>query len=81
VLTPDTFLRKMIVVSTVFNNNNNTGQTAIAQVYGLNSFDIDFRQLNYKIIKEHTNFDKSQEYHNSIVLSKKFLDCEVVQHE
>ena len=77
ILTPDTFTRKMIIVSTTWAFTSESGQTAVAQVNGLNYFDIDISKITkWNIIKKHGTFQDSQKFHNELVLSKKFIDCE-----
>lgn len=75
-LTPDTFLRKMIVISTLFDRNRNIGQTAIKQVEELNSLHIDYNSEPWVVLKKHTDFDKAVQFHNKTIISKRWNDTE-----
>ncbi len=75
VLTPDTFLRRMIVVSTLMASEKGEGETAIAYAKALNSTCIDFNTLEYKVLKKHKSVADAQKYHFEVVNKKKFTDC------
>lgn len=74
VLTPDTFLRRMIVVSTLMSNKGK-GETAIAYARALNSLSIDINNLEFKPLKKHESVIEGQKYHFEVVNSKTFTDC------
>ena len=76
VLTLDTYLRKMLVVSTVFSMDAKAGETAVAQASELNSMSIDFKKLDFKTIEHHNNLQGARDYHNNYVETRKFTDCE-----
>lgn len=76
VLTPDSYMKKMIVVSTAWSFSEKEGQTAIAQASALNSFDIDFKTLRWEKLQKHTDFEDAIKFHESIVKEKSFCDCE-----
>lgn len=78
VLTPDTFTRKMIPISTTWRFSDSVGQTAICQQIGLNYFDIDIRKCDWQILKSHTNLDEARKYHKELVESKHFVDCDII---
>ena len=81
VLTPDTYLRKLIVVSTIMNNTFNSGETAISQVDSLNSLTIDFKKVDgWKVLKKHKSLSEAIDYHNETISSKKFIDCKMTSH-
>ena len=75
-LTPDTYTRKIIIISTTWNTSGNTGQTATKQEEGLNYFDIDYNIGRWEILKKHTNFDEAMKFHNETTEKQKFLNCE-----
>ena len=80
-LTPDTFTRKIIVVSTTMNNNG--GETAIMQMYALNYFEFDYKLLssgkNWKILKRHKNAKNAIVFHENFVNKLKFSDAEEIK--
>lgn len=65
-LTPDTFLRKIIVISTL-TTQDGTGQTAITQTDVLN--------CKWKILKEHKTIEEAINYHITLINKKNFGDC------
>lgn len=81
ILTPDTFTRKMIIVSTTFRFSDNVGQTAIKQQAGLNYFHVDIGKGDWHVLKEHIDYEQAMRYHNQIVRSKKFTDCELIKSQ
>ncbi len=82
-LTPDTFTRKIKVVSTTWRTpdymGKGSGQTAIAQADTFNYFCIDITKLDYEVVKTHRSLKGALDYHLSVVNSSKFTDCEVVK--
>lgn len=78
-LTPDTFLRKIIAVSTTASRDGS--QTAITHFPGLNYFDLeDFpgQDKKWKTIKKHKTLKQGFAFHEKYVDSLKFKDCEKV---
>lgn len=67
VFTPDTFTRKMVVVSTVFSIVAKAGETAIAQTEALNYNCIKFGELEYESIKKHKTLLESIKFHESFI--------------
>ena len=77
VLTPDTFSRSMIVVSTTFRQQDKMhGQTATGHAHTLNSMSIDFEHIKWKVIKNHTNIDDARKFHDKIAESMKWSDTQ-----
>lgn len=78
VLTPGTFTRKMIVVSTVMGEDGDGkhGETSIASVGALNSFSIDFDKVKWKKIKAHDNLEKAKKFHDKYSRSRGLADSE-----
>ena len=74
VLTPGTFLRKMIIVSTLMNKEK--GQTAIKQVGSLNSCSIKDFNTGFEVIKEHKTIKEALLFHNEYINKLGFCDCE-----
>jgi hypothetical protein len=74
-LTPDTFMRKIIVISTMFRSKEGR-ETAIKQEEALNHTTIDLNSGEWKILKTHTNLQEAIKFHFEVVNSKKFIDCE-----
>lgn len=79
ILTPGSFCRDMIVISTLYNSEKRGGETAEAKSNGLNSLSIDFGILSYKPIVEYKDKDLSFVFnsHLEIVNKKKRADTEV----
>lgn len=83
ILTPDSYTKKMIVVSTTFNNQGK-GETGVLQFAGLNYFDFDegrTQKIPYKTVKHHTSYEEAMNFHNELVKSYKYKDCEKVTAE
>ena len=80
-LTPDTFTRKIIIISTTFSIANNRGETAIKQENALNYFHVNYNEGKWDVLKKHRSLKKAIEYHFSVVNSKTFSDCEKVKKE
>lgn len=78
VLTPGTYSRKIIVISTTWSRDGNQGQTAIKQVAALNQMSIKDYNYGFTTIKIHTSIDEAKKYHEEVVNSKSFVDCEIV---
>jgi hypothetical protein len=74
-LTPDTFLRKMIIISTLFSKAQNEGETAIKQEGALNSCNCDYN-TGFKKIKTHTDLNEAINFHINLSLKQRFTDCE-----
>ena len=51
-LTPNIFLRKIMVISTTFSVYDNRGETAIGQINSLNHLTLDLREVKFKKIEE-----------------------------
>ena len=97
VLTPGTYLRKIIVVSTTcakldtkalpFNRrltvSRFTYETAIAQVRAMNSHNIDFQNLEWKIDAEssrgYATLDEIKKIHEKVCDTQQFVDCEHIE--
>lgn len=80
ILTPDTFTRNLLIVSTVFSNKANAGETKTKQEAALNSFAI--KDLNYgdwKAVKKHRSLKKALEFHDDYVGGLGFCDCDVTK--
>ena len=75
-LVPDTFLRKIIVISTLGRTEDGKSQTAISQTRSLNAGTVDYSKLEWKILKEHKTITEAIAYHTELVNSKTFSDCE-----
>jgi len=65
-ITPNSFLEPIKVISTVFSFFHNRGETAIAEVYTLNYFTIDLRELDYKFVKKHESEEEALEFHEKL---------------
>jgi hypothetical protein len=78
VLTPDSFLRKIIVISTVYSTNSKDGETSMAQVEALNTHNIDYKNLDWKKICGHEKrtLDEVKNIHDRISNTKRFIDCD-----
>ena len=79
-LTPNTFLRKIIVISTVIclteKDGNNLGETAVAQTHAINSLEIDFNKLDLKPVKTHNSVNEALQFHSELINKYRFIDCE-----
>lgn len=79
-LVPGTFLRKIIVISTVVDlttsDGKNLGETAMSQVKALNSLSIDFDELEFKPLQKHNSVKEAIAFHNELINKCKFIDCE-----
>ena len=68
VLVPDTFCRKIILISTVINHNQGykgeKGETAISQQDALNSLHIDLNKAVWKVLKKHKSIKDALDFHN-----------------
>ena len=78
ILSPNSYLRKMIIVSTLINTDKRVGQTAIKQVDAFNNLHIKDFNYGFKIIKQHTSIKDAINYHTEIINTKRFTDCEEV---
>lgn len=76
VLTPPTYSKKMLVISTTFSIENSQGESAIAQVEALNSLHIDFKKLEFKKIKSFKNLEQARKFHKEYVDSRNYENCE-----
>ena len=83
ILTPNSYMKKMIVVSTTFNHEGK-GETGVLQFAGLNYFDFDqghSQKIPFKTVKHHTNFEEAMKFHDNLVKHYKYKDCETVTAE
>lgn len=78
-LTPNTFLRKIIVVSTVVDIIDNEGETAIKQVEALNNLSIGDLNTGFETVKKHKSLEEALEFHDKFVNEQNFGSCEVVR--
>ena len=78
-LTPSTFTRKMIMVSTVWSRTSNSGETAIKQVSALNPVHIKNYDYDFTVLKTHKSLEGAFKYHIETTNSKGFIDCEVIE--
>lgn len=78
-LTPNSFLKKIIVISTTFNFGDAEGETAISNINSLNYMEIDFNKLKWEPLKRHSNFKDALTFHGEVVSSKTFNDCKGVK--
>lgn len=76
VLTPNTFMKKMIMISTVFSVIEKSGETAIKQVEALSGIHIDDYNTGFTTLKKHTTLEDAMKFHTETVNSKGFIDCE-----
>ncbi len=78
VLTPGTFTRKMIVVSTVMGEDETGkhGETSIGNVGALNSFSIDFDKVKWTKIQAHDNLEKAKKFHDKFSRKQGWADTE-----
>lgn len=75
ILVPDTFLRKVLVISTQIAFKSNKGDTGIGQIRTLNSLSVDLNTINFKVIKKHTSIKEAINFHIKKVNESKFMDC------
>jgi hypothetical protein len=80
VLTPNTFLRKIIIISTVLDltekDGKNLGETAIAQAHALNSLAIDFDEVEFIPLQKHKSVKEALQFHSELINKFGFSDCE-----
>jgi hypothetical protein len=77
-LTPDTFTRKIIIISTVFRSSDKTGETAMRQESGLNYFDINYNKgSDWVKMKKHHSLKEAREFHDKLASKQRFVDCEL----
>lgn len=74
-LTPDTFLRKIIVVSTTINSDG--GETAIGQQSTINHFYVDWLGISWTIVKKHKSPISAAKFHANYCAKLGFTDAEV----
>jgi len=75
-LTPNTFSRKMIVISTLSSIIDGTGETAISHVNSLNNMTIDYKNLAWKIMKTHNSVKEAIDFHIKTINELGYSDCE-----
>lgn len=75
ILAPDTFYRKLILISTTCNHNG--GQTARADVEALNYFCASEYLgvgTHWRVLKAHKTFKEAIKFHEDYVKKLKFVD-------
>ena len=65
-LTPNTFTRPIVVISTLIQTESGKGQTAICKVETLNSKTIAFNELSWKIVKDHESEAEAFAFHEKL---------------
>lgn len=67
ILTPSSYRKEILIISTLWSIEHGQGETAFAKVVELNSLEIDYKSLVFETIKMHTSEKDAKLFHEKIV--------------